>query len=77
MVGFRAYAARRADELGLVGWIRNRPDGRLEAVAQGKEAAVVDFLRFLGEGPPAARVERVEVTEEPVQDGLPPFTIDV
>ena len=76
MVGFRAYAARRADELGLQGWVRNRPDGRLETVAQGPLPAVLDYIAFLREGPPAARVERVEVDEEPPGSGLPPFSID-
>lgn len=75
MVGFRAYAARRADELGLVGWVRNRPDGRLETLAQGFLPAVLEYIDFLREGPPAALVEEVQVEEEAAGPGLPPFSI--
>ncbi len=75
MVGFRAYAARRADELGLVGWVRNRQDGRLETLAQGSLPAVLEYIDFLREGPPAALVEEVQVEEEAAEPGLPPFSI--
>jgi acylphosphatase len=75
MVGFRAYAARRAGALGLLGWVRNRPDGRLETVAQGPLPAVLEYIDFLREGPPAAMVEEVQVEEEVVGPGLPPFSI--
>jgi acylphosphatase len=75
MVGFRAYAARRADELGLVGWVRNLADGRLETVAQGPLPAVLEYIDFLREGPPAALVEMVQVEEEAVGPGLSPFAI--
>lgn len=75
MVGFRAYAARRADQLGLAGWVRNRADGRLETLVQGPLPAVLEYIEFLREGPPAARVEAVEVQEEAVGPGLPPFSI--
>lgn len=76
MVGFRAYAARRADELGLVGWVRNRADGRLETLAQGPLPAVLEYIDFLQVGPPAALVETVQVEEEAVGPGLPPFSIE-
>jgi acylphosphatase len=75
MVGFRAYAARRGDELGLLGWVRNRADGRLETLAQGPLPAVLQYIDFLRKGPPAAMVEEVQVQEEEVGSGLPPFSI--
>ncbi len=75
MVGFRAYAARRADDLGLVGWVRNRADGRLETLVQGPLPAVLDYVDFLREGPPAALVDGVQIEEEAVGPGLPQFSI--
>jgi acylphosphatase len=64
-VFFRASCARRADELGLSGWVRNMPDGHLEAVFEGPEPAVEDILAWCREGPPHARVDRVDVRAEP------------
>ena len=65
-VFFRASCARLADELGLSGWVRNRPDGDLEAVFQGPASAVEDMVAWCREGPPHARVDAVDVrVEEP------------
>lgn len=62
-VGFRAFAVREATRLGLDGWVRNLPDGRVEAVAQGGEDAVAQFVGALRRGPVAARVDEVVVEE--------------
>ncbi|WP_114374375.1 acylphosphatase [Elioraea thermophila] len=62
-VGFRAFAVREATRLGLDGWVRNLPDGRVEAVAQGGEDAVAQFVCALRRGPVAARVNEVVVEE--------------
>lgn len=64
-VGFRWSAVRQAEELGLAGWVRNLPDGRVEAEFEGNPAAVEHFSRWLTVGPSFARVEDVEVTEHP------------
>jgi len=65
-VFFRQSTEGRARDLGLVGWVRNLPDGRVEALAEGDPAALDLWLAFCREGPPAARVERVELRwEEP------------
>jgi acylphosphatase len=64
-VFFRASCARRADELGLSGWVRNRPDGDLEAVFEGADEAVENIVAWCREGPPHARVDRVQVQAEP------------
>jgi len=75
-VAFRASAVMAAQALGLAGWVANRTDGSVEAVAEGDEAGVAAFIRWCHQGPPAARVDRVEVTDEPVHSALPePFTI--
>jgi acylphosphatase len=64
-VFFRTSCARMAEDLGLVGWVRNLPGGDLEAVFQGADQGVEDVLAWCRKGPPHARVERVEVEEEP------------
>jgi acylphosphatase len=61
-VWFRASTRREADRLGLTGWVRNLPDGRVEAVAEGKSELLDDFVRWCGHGPPHARVDGVEET---------------
>jgi acylphosphatase len=65
-VGFRAAAWNEARRLGLAGWIRNLPDGRVEALAQGEAAALDAYCEWWRHGPPAAHVAGVERTTEPV-----------
>ena len=62
-VAFRWYAKERARELGLAGWIKNLPDGRVETSFEGPEAAVDDFVDWLRHGPPAARVDGVDLAD--------------
>jgi acylphosphatase len=59
-VFFRASAQREARQLGLTGWVKNRPDGSVEAVAEGEEDQVKDFLAWAQHGPTTARVDNVE-----------------
>src|SRR4051812_28039746 len=70
-VGFRDFTKRRADELGVKGWVKNLPDYRVEAVMQGRSDAVEKLLESVRRGPPAARVDRVEVKDEAVGQDLP------
>ena len=58
-VHFRYYTMRRAQQLGLRGWVANRWDGRVETVAEGPRSSLQEFLEFLHQGPPAAYVSRV------------------
>ena len=60
-VFYRGWAVETARGLGLTGWVRNRRDGTVEAVVQGEEAAVQRFVELARSGPPAARVEGVEI----------------
>jgi acylphosphatase len=62
-VGFRWFADHHAAHEGLHGWIRNRPDGCVEAQAEGDADAVERFERALRAGPPSARVDDVEVDD--------------
>ena len=63
-VGFRASCARRALDAGVAGWVRNLPDGRVEAVFEGPEAVVDGLVAWCREGPPFARVTRVTTDDE-------------
>jgi acylphosphatase len=60
MVGFRAFAQRRALQLGLAGYARNTPDGRVEVVAEGPREKLEALLGHLRRGPSGARVEAVD-----------------
>lgn len=65
-VFFRATCARRARTLGLGGSVRNMPDGRVEAVFEGPSEDVEAMVAWCRTGPEHARVDEVEVYEEPV-----------
>jgi acylphosphatase len=61
-VWFRESMRREAERLGVAGWVRNRPDGSVEAVVQGTAAAVDALVEWARTGPPQARVERIVET---------------
>ena len=73
-VFFRDTTRRRAAERGVSGWVRNNPDGTVEAVFEGEADAVDAMVRFAREGPRGAIVERVDVIEEEPQ-GLSGFGV--
>lgn len=64
-VGFRWFVARHARTLGLVGYARNLPDGRVEVVVSGPEESLPALEQLLRAGPANAQVERVERSAEP------------
>lgn len=73
-VFFRDSVRRRATENGVTGWVRNRPDGAVEAVFEGPPERVDELIAFSKTGPPHALVESVEtIDEEPV--GEPGFRV--
>jgi acylphosphatase len=59
-VNFRSSMRQQADRLGVGGWVRNRPDGRVEFEAEGNDAAVNALVAWAHTGPGAARVDRVD-----------------
>lgn len=63
-VAFRWTTKERARELGVAGWVRNLDDGAVEVWAEGPAAAVEGLVSWLERGPPAARVEKVELADE-------------
>ncbi|MEK6327182.1 MAG: acylphosphatase [Actinomycetota bacterium] len=73
-VFFRDTARRMAQSRGLGGWVRNMPDGTVEAVFEGEAEAVEPMVAWCGQGPRGALVERVEVREEE-PEGLTEFRI--
>jgi acylphosphatase len=73
-VFFRDSTRERAEARGVAGFVRNLPDGTVEAVFEGPEEAVADLVAFCMEGPEDARVERLDVEpEEP--EGLAGFEV--
>lgn len=63
-VFFRASCREEAESLGLAGWVRNRSDGRVEAVFEGTKAGVDEMIEWCRKGPSLARVTRVDVAWE-------------
>jgi len=74
-VGYRAYAADEAMRLGLKGWVRNRRDGQVEALVEGADGAVADFIAWCRRGSPAARVQSVDARDDVSTDELGPFQV--
>lgn len=74
-VAYRWYTQRAAQELGLKGWVRNRHDGTVELEAAGPTEALDTFRQRLQQGPPAARVTRIEEQAPPADPGWTTFEI--
>jgi acylphosphatase len=72
-VGYRDAAVQAAFELGIYGWVRNRQDGSVEALAQGEPDAVDAFAAWCRRGPPLARVAEVTLAAAAVDALLRTF----
>ena len=72
-VFFRDSTRRRAQQLGVSGWVSNRSDGSVEAVFEGEPEAVDRLVAFVQKGPRGAEVSRVDVTDE-APSGLDGFS---
>jgi acylphosphatase len=75
-VGFRWFVEREAHMLGIAGWVRNNLDGSVEVLAQGNPDQLSGLHSRLREGPRAARVDNVEVSEASLSAGLSSFRIE-
>ncbi|NNL68258.1 MAG: acylphosphatase [Myxococcales bacterium] len=73
-VGFRWSTAEAARRIGVAGFVRNLPDGAVEAVFEGAPEQVAQAEAFCADGPPHARVQRVAGADEP-PEGLADFSI--
>ncbi len=74
-VFYRASCRREAEARGLAGWVRNLPDGRVEALLQGPKAAVEEMVAWCYRGPEEAAVSAIDVTYEDPRDDLAGFRI--
>jgi acylphosphatase len=74
-VFFRQNTLERAKSLGLIGWVRNTEDGRVEALFEGEKEKIEKILEWIKKGPPLARVEKVEVKWEDFKGEFEDFEI--
>lgn len=74
-VGFRAFTRQNALSLNLTGWVMNLRDGRVEAAIEGPADKVGGLLEKIRTGPPRARVDKVEITEEQFKGEFQTFEI--
>lgn len=74
-VFFRESTRQRAASAGVAGWVRNCPDGAVEAVFEGDHDAVERMVDWMRSGPRGAVVERAQVSEESGSDDLAGFSI--
>ena len=75
-VGYRFFAERVANQLGIQGYVKNLWDGSVEVYAIGDAASLEELKRQLAEGPRSARVSGVEETDEPVDKNYKRFLIE-
>jgi acylphosphatase len=74
-VFFRDSTRQRAEELGLSGWVKNLPDGRVEALFEGPTERVREMIEWCEQGPPHAAVEEVETEYETSKGDLERFEV--
>lgn len=74
-VFFRQQTLEQAQRLGVAGWVRNLPDGRVEAEFQGSPDAVEELVAFCRRGPRGAEVSDVEVTNRDLREGETRFSV--
>ena len=74
-VFFRYYTQERAKSLGLTGWVRNLPDGKVEAVFEGEKEKIEKIIEWMRKGPPLAKVEKVEIDWEDFKGEFEVFEI--
>jgi len=74
-VSFRSYTIYKAKGLGLTGWVRNLPDGRVEVLAEGEDGAIGELVKFLNKGPPAARVKEIKIKDEEFKNEFDDFGV--
>jgi acylphosphatase len=74
-VFFRANTKQKADQLGLSGWVRNTPDGTVEAVFEGDAHSLDEMVRWCHHGPSLAQVQNVKVEQQQTSNRFDGFSI--
>jgi acylphosphatase len=74
-VWYRASTKRKAEELGLTGWVKNTVDGNVEAVFEGDESIVYEMIAWCRVGPPLAQVADVKITRKHVGGEFTGFAV--
>jgi acylphosphatase len=67
-VGYRFNAQKKAQQLGLTGWVKNKPDQSVVIVIQGQEEKIKKFINWSKKGPQNSQVNKVKVKDEPLQE---------
>ena len=75
-VGFRYFVLRQAQELGITGWVSNKPNGHVEALAQGDKEDLDQFIAKVKQGPAFSRVDDLILNWEDGQENYTSFEID-
>lgn len=74
-VAFRYFAVRKANELGITGWVKNLFNGKVEIIAEGENWQLKDFVKDIKIGPPSATVIGIEVKEEEFKNEFDSFEV--
>lgn len=74
-VGYRSWAKRMAEQLGVTGWVQNVGDGRVEILGQGTKASLEEFVSRCHLGPEVAWVQQVDVVWQDVKEDMMEFEI--
>lgn len=74
-VGFRYYTKRKADSLGLFGWVKNLPDNTVETYVIGTDKEIEEFIEFCKIGPSSAHVANIKIVEDNIDRSLNSFSI--
>lgn len=72
-VGYREFAKREAEKLGIVGWVRNLSDNRVEVVVQGPEGVLKKFVNICEKGPFLSDVQNVAIEWQEAQQSFDSF----
>ncbi len=75
-VWFRAFVQRTAQAVGLTGWVKNMPDGSVEATIEGAKPAIEMVILECKKGPPSSRVQNVSVDWQEITGQFDSFTIE-
>ncbi len=75
-VGYRYFAFQSARKLGVTGWVKNLPDGRVEVYGEADEMTLTEFLTDLNRGPVTSVVQKIDISWKTVDPQFPKFTIN-